>query len=61
MSCKLLKAAEVQERYSVSERTLYRWVAAGAFPKPVTVGVGARRWTAESLAEYDRGLKNGQA
>ena len=61
MDGQLLKAAQVQQRYGISERTLYRWVAAGAFPKPITVGVGMKRWTASDLAEYDRSLKHGEA
>jgi predicted DNA-binding transcriptional regulator AlpA len=61
MDGQLLKAAQVQQRYDISERTLYRWVAAGAFPKPITIGVGMKRWAASDLAEYDRSLQNGKA
>jgi len=58
MSGQLLKAAQVQRRYDISERTLYRWVAAGAFPKPKAVGVGMKRWAIEDLEAYDRGIKD---
>lgn len=32
---KLLRAAEVALRMNIAERTLWKWVAIGSFPKPI--------------------------
>ena len=59
MVSKLLNAAEVQVRYSISERTLWRWVSSGSFPAPITIGPSRKRWPIEDLDKYDRSLKHG--
>lgn len=50
-----LKIEEVAARYKLTERTIYRHVAAGLFPKPIKVG-GARRWSLAALTEWEKGL-----
>jgi predicted DNA-binding transcriptional regulator AlpA len=39
-------------RYSISDRTVDRWVEAGVLPKPVYIQ-GRRYWSEESLNERD--------
>ncbi|UUZ55061.1 AlpA family phage regulatory protein [Massilia sp. H-1] len=46
-------------RYPVSRATLWRWVAAGTFPKPVKLSPGVTAWDNDDLDAYDaaRGVK----
>lgn len=38
MTERLLRMAEVMARTGLSRPTIYRWMAEGAFPKPVSLG-----------------------
>ena len=44
----LMSASEVCSMFSVSNRTLSRWLENGKFPLPVRVG-GTRRWRRSEL------------
>ena len=46
----------VKDRYSISNSTLYSWIAKGLFPAPVRIGPRATRFEAESLRRYEAGL-----
>lgn len=50
MSEKLLRVAEVQARVGLSRPTIYRWMAAGRFPKPIALGPALVAWP-ESVVE----------
>jgi prophage regulatory protein len=54
----LIPLPEVLERLGISRPTLYRYVAAGTFPKPIKIGPMSRwlqseveDWIAERIAE----------
>ena len=50
-------AAWVKAHYSISNSTLYSWVAAkGNFPKPVRVGPRATRFAVEDLRRFEATL-----
>lgn len=54
-SVEYLKIEEVAARYKLTERTIYRHVAAGLFPKPIKLG-GASRWSVAALTEWEKSL-----
>lgn len=41
---RLLRLREVKERTGLGKSTIYRKMASGAFPKPVSVGGSSVRW-----------------
>lgn len=51
-----LTAKQVANRLAISTKTLSRWVAAGKFPQPRKLGDRSLRWSAESVAEFLKGL-----
>jgi predicted DNA-binding transcriptional regulator AlpA len=50
---RLLPTRAVSSRYSVSDRTLDRWLAVGELPKPVYIR-GRRYWPEKALDARDR-------
>jgi prophage regulatory protein len=40
-------------RYPVSRATIWRWVAAGHFPKPVKLSAGVTAWDNADLDAFD--------
>lgn len=50
-----LTIREVSESLKVSKSTLWRWIKAGLFPKPVHLGPKAVRWRVSDLAAWNRG------
>ncbi len=56
-----LTADWVKRHYSISNSTLYKWIAEGRFPAPVKIGPRAVRWTSASLRAFEAKLmENGQ-
>ena len=51
-SARPLKPDEVAQRYSVTTRTVQRWVVQGKFPQPLRVG-GATRWPLQTLVAWE--------
>ena len=50
--CKrLLTSIEVAKELTVCERTIWKWTAAGKFPKPLHLG-GASRWVSKEVDEW---------
>lgn len=47
----LLPTAEVKRRVPMSDATLWRWVKAGAFPKPLRI-VGKNFWRGDEIAAW---------
>ncbi len=44
MADRLLRLREVAERVGMSKATIYRKIALGEFPRPVSVGGSSVRW-----------------
>lgn len=57
-----LPSRKVQERYRISDVTLWRWERAenSAFPKPVRIN-GRKFWAVSALVEYERSLASPHA
>jgi prophage regulatory protein len=54
----LLRTRDVLALAAVSRSTLYRWLDAGTFPKPVRLGnTWAVRWHADDVDSWLQGLK----
>lgn len=52
----LATTPSVTGRYPVSATTIWRWVAAGKFPKPVKLGAGVTAWDTAELDAFDAGI-----
>ncbi|MDX7952199.1 AlpA family phage regulatory protein [Lichenihabitans sp. Uapishka_5] len=48
----LLNVTDVRQRIKVSVSTLYRWMDAGTFPKPLKLGDACVRWREEDLVAW---------
>ena len=53
----MLDVREVSFRYLLSERTIYRRVQDGLFPKPRKLG-SLNRWHIDDLTAWEKGLKD---
>jgi excisionase family DNA binding protein len=53
----LLTAGDVAFRLNVSERTVWRWVAAGKLPEPVRYSQRLIRWRACDIEAYVKALQ----
>lgn len=53
---RFLRRKDVLARYGITNATLYRWIEAGHFPKPVKLVPGGRisGWPQEEVEERDR-------
>ena len=59
----LMDIADIEKATRISQRTLWRWISAGKFPKPDIVEGRIRRWKVESIhhwieGQIDQGKKN---
>ena len=43
---------ELEKLLKVSPATIYRWIKAGQFPKPVHLGANMVRWKASDIQEW---------
>lgn len=48
----LLRRKQVEEICSISRSTLYRYVGAGLFPKPVRIGKSSVRWRVRDVKAW---------
>jgi predicted DNA-binding transcriptional regulator AlpA len=48
----LYDVRDVSDRYSLSTRTIYRMIDAGAFPKPIKCG-SLNRWHINDLKKWE--------
>jgi prophage regulatory protein len=53
----LLRLAELSNLLSVSTSTIYRWVAEGLFPAPISLGKRSVRWQADEVERWRRKLE----
>ena len=51
----LLRKQAVKARFGIrSDSTLYEWMAAGSFPKPIKIGPRAVAWVLSELEAFER-------
>lgn len=56
---RFLRISEVVDRIGVSRPTIYRWVAAGEFPKQIQLGANSVVWLESSVTEWmEKQIKN---
>jgi predicted DNA-binding transcriptional regulator AlpA len=48
----LLTIRDVARHFSVSERTIWRWVTAGKLPAPLRFSTTCLRWRARDIERY---------
>ena len=65
---RLLDRKDVEERTSLSRSTIYSWIEAGKFPRPIRVGyrvawvsADVDRWIAQKMAESNHEPWSGEA
>jgi prophage regulatory protein len=51
MTTNILRKRELSKRLGVSETTIWRWVRAGLFPKPITLGPNTIGWDEETQVQ----------
>jgi prophage regulatory protein len=49
---RVLRRREVEQVTGLSKSTIYSWVGAGTFPKPIRLGGRAVAWTADAIAGW---------
>ena len=47
-----LRISEVIRRVGVSRPTIYRWVAAGEFPKQISIGANSVVWLESDVTDW---------
>ena len=52
-----LSVGELATRYSVSKRTIWRWVAEGHLPKPEELPGNIRRWLLVDVARIEEAAR----
>ncbi|WP_406870907.1 AlpA family phage regulatory protein [Thioclava sp. 'Guangxiensis'] len=52
-SPRFISVGEVAQRYSVSVRTICRWLKIDKFPQPYRFGSGMTRWAITDLDAHD--------
>ncbi len=58
---RFLRCREVCHLASLSESQIYRRLAAGTFPKPITLGPGSVRWSYREVQAWIHDVKAEQA
>lgn len=49
-----LRDIEVAIRYNISRSTVWRWVKANQFPKPIKFGLASTRWRIKDLESWEQ-------
>ncbi|MFD1701701.1 helix-turn-helix transcriptional regulator [Methylopila henanensis] len=49
---RLLRLRDVQQMTTLGRTTIYRFMAAGRFPRPLDVGVGCSRWRESQIVAW---------
>ena len=49
---RFLRISEVFDRERVSRPTIYRWVAAGEFPKQISIGANSVVWLESDVTKW---------
>lgn len=57
----ILRRTEVQKRTGLARSTIYSMMAAGAFPKPLPIGVRAVGWAESEIAAWLEARKAARA
>jgi len=58
---RFLRASEIQARLGVSRGTIYGWVAAGLFPRPIPLGPRVVGWVESEFEEWVQNRVENQA
>jgi prophage regulatory protein len=48
----LIRRRPLLQLLGVSHTTLYNWIAAGTFPRPINIGENSVAWLTEEVAEF---------
>jgi prophage regulatory protein len=51
---RVLRRREVERRVGHSRSTLYGWIAAGEFPRPVRIGARTVAWVESEISDWLR-------
>jgi prophage regulatory protein len=56
----MLTCRDLQELLKISKATIYRWVEAGEFPKPLHLGASMVRWRSTDIEKWlaDKDIKS---
>lgn len=52
MTHRIIRLPEVKGRTGLSRSTIYRYIDAGAFPKPVSLGARAVGWIESQVSDW---------
>lgn len=47
---RLIRVADLKREISASRSTIYRWVSAGIWPRPVRIGPNTAAWLADEVS-----------
>lgn len=53
MADTFLSVAQLAARFGVNPSTIWRWVQAGSFPKPVSLSPGCTRWRLAEIEAWE--------
>ena len=48
---RVLRRKDVLAKFDISNATLWNWIAAGRFPKPIAIGPNTRAWLEDEIDE----------
>ena len=51
---RFLRRPEVTSRYGLPRSTLYAWILAGRFPKPIRLGARSVGWSIDELDAWEQ-------
>ena len=54
MEIRYVNSRQLAQRYSVTERTIWRWTEQGVLPKPERIGGRTTRWDLAQVDQYDQ-------
>lgn len=54
MELQVLRVRDVAKKMGISKATLYRWIDAGEFPKPLRLGPRSVGWWSDDVKEWLR-------
>lgn len=49
---RLLRMRDLKKEYGLSPATVYRWIGAGSFPLPISIGSNSVAWNIEDVEEW---------
>ena len=52
LGTRVLRRRQVLDRLGISHSTLYTWIRAGVFPKPISLGLNSKAWLEDEVDEF---------